>query len=60
MEVGADLVIGKNHLAYGVCRVSIGRSTGDFLTTLAWIDFVGESFQNVESGRGRWRNWQRS
>ena len=35
-------------------------STNAFITTLTWIDFVRESFQNVESAEGRWRNWQRS
>jgi hypothetical protein len=50
----------KNHLAYGVCRVTMRKSTNAFVTTLTWIDIVRESFQNVESGRGRWRNWQRS
>jgi len=35
----------KNHLAHGVCRVSMRRSTNAFLTTLAWIDFVKETYR---------------
>ena len=50
----------KNHLAYGVCRVSMRKSTNAFVTTLAWIDFVKESYRKVDFGEGRWRNWQRS
>ena len=30
----------KNHLATGVCRVTMRRSTDAFLATAAWIDFI--------------------
>jgi hypothetical protein len=36
----------KNHLPTGVCRVTMKRSTDAFITTLAWVDFIRESFQN--------------
>jgi hypothetical protein len=36
----------KNHLATGVCRVTMKRSTNAFITTMAWVDFIRESFQN--------------
>jgi hypothetical protein len=35
----------KNHLAYGVCRVYMRRSTDAFLTTMVWIDLVRDSFR---------------
>ncbi len=35
----------KNHLAHGVCRVSMRRSTDAFVTTVAWIDFVKEGLK---------------
>jgi hypothetical protein len=38
----------KNHLAHGVCRVSMRRSTNAYLATLAWIDFVKESLSTVK------------
>ncbi len=34
----------KNHLPYGVARVTMRRSTDAFITTMAWIDFVKEGF----------------
>jgi hypothetical protein len=30
----------KNHLAHGVCRATMRRSTDAWITTMAWIDFV--------------------
>jgi hypothetical protein len=36
----------KNHLPTGVCRVTMKRSTDAFITTLAWVDFIRQSFQN--------------
>jgi len=30
----------KNHLAFGVCRVSLRRSTNAWLTTMTWIDVL--------------------
>jgi hypothetical protein len=30
----------KNHLAHGVCRVTMRRSTNAFITTMSWIDFL--------------------
>ena len=36
----------KNHLLSGVCRVTMKRSTDAFITTITWVDFVRESFQN--------------
>lgn len=41
----------KNHLAYGVCRVSMRKSTDAFITTMAWTDFVKETFRAVEFNR---------
>ncbi len=41
----------KNHLAHGVCRVTMRRSTNALITTLAWIDFVKEGLSTVEFGR---------
>lgn len=41
----------KNHLAYGVCRVSMRKSTNAFVTTLEWTDFVKETFGPVEFDR---------
>ena len=34
----------KNHLATGVCRVTMRRSTDAFLATVAWIDFIKEHY----------------
>jgi hypothetical protein len=42
----------KNHLPCGVCRVTMNRSTDAFITTMAWVDFVRESFKTrIQSGR---------
>jgi hypothetical protein len=30
----------KNHLAHGVCRVSMRKSTNAWITTLAWVEFI--------------------
>ena len=30
----------KNHLATGVCRVRMRRSTDAFIATMTWIDFL--------------------
>ncbi len=38
----------KNHLAHGVCRVSMRKSTDAFLTTMAWIGFVKDDWQSVD------------
>jgi hypothetical protein len=40
----------KNHLAHGVCRVSMRRSTNAFVATLSWIDFVKENLPQVDFG----------
>jgi hypothetical protein len=34
----------KNHLATGVCRLTMRKSTDAFLRTMEWIDFVKEAF----------------
>jgi hypothetical protein len=41
----------KNHLPFGVCRVSMRTSANAFVTTLVWVDFVKERFPNVNFGR---------
>jgi hypothetical protein len=35
----------KNHLAHGVCRVSMRKSTNAWITTMAWVGFIKEGFQ---------------
>ncbi|MGB8361178.1 MAG: hypothetical protein WCE80_07245 [Acidimicrobiia bacterium] len=34
----------KNHLATGVCRLRMRRSTDAFLTTMVWVDFMKQTF----------------
>ena len=36
----------KNHLAYGVCRLSMRKSTDAFIMTLAWVDFIKKPLRN--------------
>jgi hypothetical protein len=33
----------KNHLAHGVCRVSMRKSTDAWITTLVWVEFMKKS-----------------
>jgi len=35
----------KNHLAHGVCRVSMRKSTNAWITTLTWVEFIKMGLQ---------------
>ncbi|HEX6147513.1 MAG TPA: hypothetical protein VF083_12090 [Acidimicrobiia bacterium] len=35
----------KNHLAHGVCRVSMRKSTNAWITTSTWVEFIKKGLQ---------------